>query len=65
MESMAPDRELVVRLARAAGINCDPAGPGDDLIDTWYGDQYLPSGALTRLVALAMNAGRELAKDQA
>lgn len=58
---LGPARETVVRLARAAGMNGDPAGPGDDGIDTWYGCQYLPSGALTKLVALAMAEGREQA----
>jgi len=51
---LGPTRELVIRIARAAGVNGDPAGPGDDGIDTWYGNQYLPCGALTKLVALAM-----------
>jgi len=58
-EELGPTRETVVRLARAAGVNGDPAGPGDDGIDTWYGNQYLPSGALTKLVALTMAAERE------
>lgn len=53
-EWLGPTRETVVRLARAAGVNGDPAGPGDDGIDMWYGLQYLPNGALTKLVALAM-----------
>ena len=53
-DGLGPTRETVVRLARAAGLNGDPAGPGDDGIDTWYGHQYLPSGALAKLVALAM-----------
>lgn len=56
---LGPTRETVVRLARAAGVNGDPAGPGDDGIDTWYGSQYLPCGALTKLVDLAMAEGRE------
>ncbi len=60
-DQLGPTRETVVRLARAAGVNGDPAGPGDDGIDTWYGHQYLPCGALTKLVALAMTEGREQA----
>ena len=38
--------ERIIEIARSVGINCDPAGPGDDGFDTWYGNQYLPSGAL-------------------
>jgi len=60
-EGLGPTRETVVRIARAAGVNGDPAGPGDDGIDTWYGHQYLPCGALKKLVALAMAEGREQA----
>ena len=50
-------RDEVVSLARAAGVNGEPAGPNDDEIDSWYGNQYLPSGSLTKLVGLAMIAG--------
>ena len=52
-------RDTVIRIARAAGVNCDPAGPGHDDIDTWYGNQYLPTGALTALVLAAMAEERE------
>ena len=44
--------ELIERLAREAGITMNPAGPSDDGIDTWFGVQYLPSGALVRFAAL-------------
>lgn len=42
------------QLARDAGINFTPAGPSDDGIDTWFGDQYLPSGALQKFAALVL-----------
>ena len=41
-------------MAREAGIKFTPAGPADEGIDTWYGAQYLPSGALARFHALAL-----------
>ena len=50
-------RDEVVSLARAAGVNGEPAGPNGDGIESWYGNQYLPSGALTKLVGLAMISG--------
>lgn len=53
-----PTREQVIALARAAGINGEPAGPDDDGIDTWYGNQYLECGSLSALVELAMREGR-------
>ena len=53
-----PKREQVIALARSAGINGVPAGSDEDGIDTWCGNQYLPCGALTSLVSLAMREGR-------
>jgi hypothetical protein len=46
--------KTIEQLAREAGINFTPAGPHDDGIDTWFGDQYLPSGALQRFAALVL-----------
>lgn len=49
----------IKKLARQAGINFDPADPNDDDgIDTWYGDQYLPSGALQRFAELVVASER-------
>jgi hypothetical protein len=53
------ERSEIIRMAREAGINFDPAGPSDDGIDTWYGNQYLPSGAIRRLIEIAQAAERE------
>lgn len=44
--------ELIERLAREAGINFEPAGKADEGVDMWFGDQYLPDGALARFAAL-------------
>lgn len=55
---LRPTREQVIALARNAGVNGDPAKDVDDDTDTWYGNQYLPSGALEELVTLAMREGR-------
>jgi len=52
-------RDEIIRMAREAGINFDPAGPGDDGIDTWYGDQYLPCGSIAKLIEIAQSAERE------
>lgn len=51
------DKQLSA-LARSVGINFDPAGLGDDGIDTWYGTQYLPSGSLRKLVDAVTSAER-------
>jgi hypothetical protein len=56
-------REEVIELARMAGINGEPAGPSDQGIDTWYGNQYLPSGALERFAELVIErAGKDTAR---
>lgn len=52
-------RDDVIRMAREAGINFDPAAPGGDGIDAWYGDQYLPCGAVVKLIEIAMAEERE------
>lgn len=38
-------------MARESGINFEPARE-EGGIDTWYGNQYLPDGALARFAAL-------------
>lgn len=53
------NREEIIRMAREAGINFDPAREGDDGIDCWYGDQYLPCGALKKFADLVEAAERE------
>ncbi|MDX9716288.1 MAG: hypothetical protein RBT67_02840 [Thauera sp.] len=51
-------RDEIISMAREAGINFDPAKEGGDGIDCWYGDQYLPSGALQKFAALVAAAER-------
>jgi hypothetical protein len=53
------ERGEIIRIAREAGINFDPAGPGDDGIDTWYGNQWLPCGAIQKLIEIAQAEERE------
>lgn len=48
--------EEITRLARLAGINCDMAQPGE--VDTWYGNQWLPDGALRRFALLVEESCR-------
>lgn len=49
----------IVGLAQKAGITWSPAGQGDDGIDAWYGNQYLPSGSLVKFAQLVEIAERE------
>lgn len=44
--------ELIEVFAARAGITMQVAGPSDGGIDTWFGNQYLPNGALPRFAAL-------------
>ena len=65
-QNVAMNMELtfIERLARMASVNCKLAGPGDDGIDSWYGDQYLPNGSLARFANLLAEECAKLA-DQA
>lgn len=59
----------IKNLAMQAGIKFTPAGPGDYGIDTWYGDQYLPSGSLQKFARIVRRAayavtGSPVSQDQ-